>query len=130
MLPLSGVAGRFGAPSTVDLAKPALPPGRFLEQVPVFYPGIELVAEAGLTLEADPYLSDHELDATPILPAVMGLEAIAQSIAATADAVFTGNVGCSLQIIRHLREAKPDMWVAHPVDALWASYSGEMPKGQ
>jgi glycolate oxidase iron-sulfur subunit len=54
----------------------------------------------------------------------------ARNILATgAQAVFTGNVGCSLQIIRHLREMKPDMWVAHPVDALWASYSGEMPKG-
>jgi glycolate oxidase iron-sulfur subunit len=54
----------------------------------------------------------------------------AKNILATgAQAVFTGNVGCSLQIIRHLREMKPDIWVAHPVDALWASYSGEMPKG-
>ena len=54
----------------------------------------------------------------------------ARNILATgAQAVFTGNVGCSLQIIRHLREMKPEMWVAHPVDALWASYSGEMPKG-
>jgi glycolate oxidase iron-sulfur subunit len=53
----------------------------------------------------------------------------AKNILATgAQAVFTGNVGCSLQIIRHLRELKPEMWVGHPVDALWASYSGEMPK--
>jgi glycolate oxidase iron-sulfur subunit len=40
-----------------------------------------------------------------------------------AQAVFTGNVGCLLQIARYLREQKPDLWVAHPVDALWASYS-------
>jgi glycolate oxidase iron-sulfur subunit len=44
-----------------------------------------------------------------------------------AQAVFTGNVGCLLQIARYLREQKPEMWVAHPVDALWASYSGESP---
>ncbi|HEY7328397.1 MAG TPA: (Fe-S)-binding protein [Gemmataceae bacterium] len=44
-----------------------------------------------------------------------------------AQAVFTGNVGCSLQIARYLREQHPDLWVAHPVDALWASYSGELP---
>jgi glycolate oxidase iron-sulfur subunit len=43
------------------------------------------------------------------------------------QAVFTGNVGCILQIARHLRSPKPDLWVAHPVDALWASYSGEQP---
>jgi glycolate oxidase iron-sulfur subunit len=39
-----------------------------------------------------------------------------------ARAVFTGNVGCLLQIARYLREEQPDFWVAHPVDALWASY--------
>jgi glycolate oxidase iron-sulfur subunit len=44
-----------------------------------------------------------------------------------ARAVFTGNVGCLLQIARYLREQHPDFWVAHPVDALWASYSGQSP---
>jgi glycolate oxidase iron-sulfur subunit len=44
-----------------------------------------------------------------------------------ARAVFTGNVGCLLQIARYLREAQPDLWVGHPVDALWASYRGESP---
>jgi glycolate oxidase iron-sulfur subunit len=52
----------------------------------------------------------------------------AQNIAATAArAVFTGNVGCLMQITRHLRAAGHKLWVAHPVDALWASYSGELP---
>jgi glycolate oxidase iron-sulfur subunit len=41
-----------------------------------------------------------------------------------AEAVFAGNVGCLLQIGRYLRATKPNVWVAHPVDALWASYSG------
>jgi glycolate oxidase iron-sulfur subunit len=41
-----------------------------------------------------------------------------------AEVVFTGNVGCLLQISRHLRARHPDLVVAHPVDALWASYSG------
>ncbi len=44
-----------------------------------------------------------------------------------ARAVFAGNVGCLLQIARHLRAQRPDLWVAHPIDALWASYSGELP---
>ena len=44
-----------------------------------------------------------------------------------ARAVFTGNVGCLLQIGRHLKQQRPDFWIAHPIDALWASYSGEMP---
>jgi glycolate oxidase iron-sulfur subunit len=52
----------------------------------------------------------------------------AQHIADTgAQAVFTGNVGCLLQIARQLRTLRPGMWIAHPVDALWASYSGEKP---
>jgi glycolate oxidase iron-sulfur subunit len=33
-----------------------------------------------------------------------------------------------MQITRHLKKVTPDLWVAHPVDALWASYSGQMPK--
>jgi glycolate oxidase iron-sulfur subunit len=45
-----------------------------------------------------------------------------------AQAVFMGNVGCLLQIARHLRQTAPDLWVAHTIDALWASYSGEMPR--
>jgi glycolate oxidase iron-sulfur subunit len=45
----------------------------------------------------------------------------------TAQAVFTGNVGCLMQITRHLKKLDPNLWVAHPMDALWASYSGEFP---
>ncbi|MGF1579990.1 MAG: (Fe-S)-binding protein [Gemmataceae bacterium] len=53
----------------------------------------------------------------------------AEHITATqADAVFTANVGCLLQIGRYLREDKPNLWVAHPIDVLWASYSGDIPK--
>jgi glycolate oxidase iron-sulfur subunit len=42
-----------------------------------------------------------------------------------AEAVFAGNVGCLLQIGRYLRAEKRELWAAHPVDALWASYSGQ-----
>jgi len=44
------------------------------------------------------------------------------------DAVFAGNVGCLLQIGRYLRRRQSQAWVAHPIDALWASYSGELPE--
>jgi glycolate oxidase iron-sulfur subunit len=54
----------------------------------------------------------------------------AQNILATgAQAVFAGNVGCLLQIDRQLRGEGAKLWVAHPIDALWASYSGELPRG-
>src|SRR5206468_3701551 len=36
-------------------------------------------------------------------------------LAAKPDAVFTGNVGCLLQIGRYLRRENPKMWIAHPV---------------
>jgi len=45
-----------------------------------------------------------------------------------ASILLTGNVGCLMQIQRHLRETAPDIWCAHPMDLLWASYSGVMPK--
>jgi glycolate oxidase iron-sulfur subunit len=44
-----------------------------------------------------------------------------------AEAVFTGNAGCLIQIARHLKRHAPKMWIAHPIDALWAAYSGERP---
>jgi glycolate oxidase iron-sulfur subunit len=54
----------------------------------------------------------------------------ARNILATgARGVFSGNVGCLLQIARYLRAEDPGLWVAHPVDALWAAYSGELPDG-
>jgi glycolate oxidase iron-sulfur subunit len=45
-----------------------------------------------------------------------------------AQAVFMGNVGCLMQVSRHLKKVAPEIWVAHTIDALWASYSGEMPR--
>jgi glycolate oxidase iron-sulfur subunit len=42
-----------------------------------------------------------------------------------ADAIFAGNVGCLIQIGRHLRATKPNLYIAHPIDALWASYRGD-----
>jgi glycolate oxidase iron-sulfur subunit len=57
----------------------------------------------------------------------LGQRKIANILATGAEAVFTGNVGCLMQIDRHLRVAKSALWVAHPVDALWASYSGQNP---
>ncbi len=41
------------------------------------------------------------------------------------QAVFAANVVCLLQIGKHLRAERPDLRVLHPMDALWAGYSGE-----
>lgn len=45
-----------------------------------------------------------------------------------AQAVLMGNVGCLMQVTRHLKKVSPDIWVAHTIDALWASYGGELPR--
>jgi enediyne polyketide synthase len=78
------VHGRVGVPAPAALAAATSPGGRFLENVQVHYPGVELVCEARLTLRADPYLADYRVDGMPVLPAVMALEAMAEAAAALA----------------------------------------------
>jgi hypothetical protein len=54
----------------------------------VFYPGVELVADAFLSSDSDPYLDEHVYHGERLFPAVMGLEAMAQAamaLAATYD---------------------------------------------
>jgi glycolate oxidase iron-sulfur subunit len=57
----------------------------------------------------------------------LGQRKVKNILQANVQAVFAGNVGCLLQIGRNLRKEKSQVWAAHPIDALWASYSGEMP---
>lgn len=76
------VAGRFGEPPTLKVERAALPLQRFLEERKVFYPGVELVVEARLSEETDPYLRDHVFQGEQLFPAVMGLEAMAQAACA------------------------------------------------
>jgi enediyne polyketide synthase len=73
------VTGRFGEPPTMMVERPQLPLLRFLERPRVYFPGIELIADAELSHDSDPYLDDHMLDQEPLLPAVIGLEAMAQA---------------------------------------------------
>ncbi len=80
------VAGRFGDMPTARLAERELPLLRFLENPRVHYPGVELVVDATLTSETDPYLVDHTFRSQRLFPAVMGLEAFAQIAGALAGA--------------------------------------------
>ncbi len=59
-------------------------PGRFVAEVRVHYPGVELVADAALGPDSDPYLADYRLDGQATLPAALGLEAMAQAAAVLA----------------------------------------------
>jgi len=69
--------GVMGLP-TLRIEQPELPFLRFLEEVRVYYPGVELVVDANLSMDTDPYLADHTFLGERLLPAVIGLEAMAQ----------------------------------------------------
>jgi enediyne polyketide synthase len=73
------VTGRFGEPPTLQVERAALPFLRFLELPRVHYPGVELVADAELSVNADPYVTEHQFGGERLLPAVLGLEAMAQA---------------------------------------------------
>ncbi|MFD8997526.1 SDR family oxidoreductase [Streptomyces abikoensis] len=85
------VAGRLPRAETLRHADESLPLLRFLERPLVHQPGVEVVADARVGLGGDPYLADHALDGVPLLPAVVGLEAMAQAAAAVTghDGVLT-----------------------------------------
>jgi enediyne polyketide synthase len=74
----SVVMGRVSDMPTLKIEKPELPFLRFLEKPRVYYPQIELVVDAELSTTTDPYLDDHVFRGERLLPAVMGMEAMAQ----------------------------------------------------
>ena len=72
------VMGRLREMPTLKVERPELPFLRFLEKPRVHWPGIELVVDAELSAATDPYLDDHVFRGERLLPAVMGMEAMAQ----------------------------------------------------
>ncbi len=66
--------------------------------------------------------------AQPEMAEKLGQRKVENILSCEPQAVFAGNVGCLLQIAQHLRRRQARVWSAHPVDALWASYSGEWPR--
>ena len=76
------VMGRAEGLPTITREQRQLPLTRFIERPRVYYPGIELVVDADLSVLTDPYLSDHYLDGDLLFPAVIGMEAMAQVSAA------------------------------------------------
>lgn len=73
------LTGRFPRQDTVQLDQPVHEPARFCENVIASTPGVEAVADAELAAVTDRALADHRIDGTAVLPAVMELEAIAQT---------------------------------------------------
>ncbi|HEX7335485.1 MAG TPA: SDR family NAD(P)-dependent oxidoreductase [Pyrinomonadaceae bacterium] len=72
------VMGRLRDMPTLEVERPELPFLRFLEKPRVYYPKIELVVDAELSTATDPYLEDHIFRGERLLPAVMGMEAMAE----------------------------------------------------
>jgi len=96
------VTGRFGEPPALKMEQPDLPFLRFLERPRVYYPGVELVVDAELSADTDPYLNDHVFRGERLFPAVMGLEAMAQAamaLAGTAELPVFENVQFSRPIV-------------------------------
>ena len=78
------VMSRSGDLPTITLEPSELPLTRFIDRPRVHYPSIELVADAELSADRDPYLVDHLLDGDLLFPAVLGMEAMAQAAAVLA----------------------------------------------
>lgn len=72
------VTGRLPATPTLP-ARPDRATARFLESTRSYLPQVELVSDAYLSAGTDPYLADHRIDGTLVMPAVFGLEAMAQA---------------------------------------------------
>jgi enediyne polyketide synthase len=70
--------GRLGEPAADPEPAPEIR-GRFLETTRVYYPGVELVADAKFSPRTDPYLADHHIDGLVVLPLAIALEAMAQA---------------------------------------------------
>ncbi|HEV3449323.1 MAG TPA: heterodisulfide reductase-related iron-sulfur binding cluster [Gemmataceae bacterium] len=97
-------------------------PRQLLEMIP----GLELVpiAEAEICCGA---AGSYNLT-QPEMAERLGQRKVQNILDARVQAVFSGNVGCLLQVGRYLRRRDPNIWVTHFIDALWASYNGELPK--
>jgi enediyne polyketide synthase len=79
------VAGRLPAGPTLRWRDRDRPAGRFVAEPLSWTPEVEMVAAADLSAGTDPYLPDHRVDGATLLPAVVGLEAMAQAGAAVTD---------------------------------------------
>ena len=82
------VTGRFGAMPTIPAAAPPAELLRFIDDVRVHVPGVELVSQTEVSLRTDPYLADHVFGGQLIIPGVIAFEAMAQ-----AAATLTGERG-------------------------------------
>jgi enediyne polyketide synthase len=93
------ITGRFGNLPTLKFNQPALPLLRFLENPRLYLPGIELIVDADLSEDSDAYVTEHTFQGEQLFPAVMGMEAMAQ----TAKALEQTDCVPSLRNLRFTR---------------------------
>lgn len=75
------VTGRLGGLDTWYREVRKVPEtARYLERIVRIEPGVELVAEASLSMQRDDYIQDHIWKGSPLFPTVFGLEAMAQAV--------------------------------------------------
>lgn len=94
------VMGRVEGMPTIEMDRPQLPLRRFLDHPRVYYPGVELVVDAELSVGGDLYLADHVLDGDPLFPAALGMEAMVE-----AAAVLVGEHGAP--VLRDVEFLRP-----------------------
>ncbi|HEX9255178.1 MAG TPA: SDR family NAD(P)-dependent oxidoreductase, partial [Candidatus Angelobacter sp.] len=100
------ITGRFGNLPTLKFDQPPLPLLRFLEHPRVYLPGIELIVDADLNEDSDAYVAEHTFQGEQLFPAVLGMEAMAQ----TAKALEQTDCVPSF---RNLRFARPIILPRH-----------------
>lgn len=74
------VTSRFPPGPTLAVERAPSRPLRFCEYPRTVTAGVEAILDAELAPGSDPYLDDHRIDGVRVLPAVLGLEAMAQAV--------------------------------------------------
>ena len=75
------VAARVAGLDTWKSSSSKLDGFRFIDKIEYFLPGVELIAQAQLNVQDDPYLLDHNWKGSLLFPFVFGFEAMTQSVA-------------------------------------------------
>jgi enediyne polyketide synthase len=94
------VSGRMAGLPTLKFLSGQAPRSRWLDNTPLFQPGVEVIAEVLLTLDSDPYLSDHNYDGALLFPAAVAMEAMAQVAAACVETLDVADLQLRLEGLR------------------------------
>ena len=118
------VTARLGALDTWQpLMRPLPRAHRFVDQILALDPGRKLTCRTKLDLERDPYVRDHVYEGSHLLPAVFGLEAMAEAVA-----YVTGRAELTFPLsIEDVELTRP--LVVHPERGLEIEIQAEVEEG-